>query len=914
MKLQALRFSEYGILFTLVVFACAYLLQLAGAFKASDQAIGDLCTQLDQSEDGRKPILLVYADPELLTNSNSRLSELLQSIQQARPAQIGIVAESQLPHSTTIKELSASNQLVVGRYAPQIHTNADLGLTQGFIDLSLNGQSIYREHQTTRCFDGSPLPSFETQIVSRISSQRKNLPRGRFGISYSGGNNSLPHVSANDFLSGKVISEMVKDQVVLIGQRMDPTYGIVTPTTRGSQRMTRLELHGHILNTLLRGDFQTKASPILTGILLALLALIVCQIARQVSTTWLPQTFFVCAALILLGSLVNQSYNSIQVPTSAMLFCLTLGFATASLRRFRILQVAAKYWRLMMDLEQKESNSKPEKSWELLTDAVSQMFCPSRMVLMELKPNETHLKIVSSIHCDANDIFEKRRDAQRSPYRNAIEAERPIAGGVRYFFEQNSMHDEVEFMVPLIFSAQVLGFMVISMERSALENWKDFENFLTQFANDMSMVLADQRTSEQSNSYGSLGLPRLRSLPEENTLAKIQSEKLEQQNRVQRLNSAFERSESASAICDIFGRILQANSRLVQLLHDLQVVTGESSCVEMISRLTARPIGDCQRMFLQAIMNNRTNQIGIPPTVDRPYPCIMFVKPLMCKTQQSSGDINYRRVVIEIIEGRAFENITKWQQRLSQDISETADRQMERLQTQLQRLQTQSQELSASKTTIQSLGDSMDELRNTLSRFQIVTQNHLTEQPKNCFPVNALEIYQSAFENHQQLLESRGIEVVHDFDQDNCLGMANPFLLEKTFAAILDLIAQNAFDRSQMFVSATVIDDKTHFQFRNRGGGTPLQGLRKSLIHVEDSGNDTTSQLEQTNVFAQEQLDRLNEIREWLETWDGSLRIANMADYSLNIELTLTSASNGYPISSSPVRKPLAPKPNQKHV
>jgi CHASE2 domain-containing sensor protein len=900
MKFPTHRFGEYGILFTLCVFAAVGIAQYAGLFEFTDQAFGDLCCRFNQTQPQESPILLVYADPDLL-ESEDELLRLLDLINDSEPQKIGILAENPLPAQAAISKLELASKVIVGRPASQINTQQQAPIQEGFIDLALSGQAVYRRHQCTIITPQGDLNSFEKQIVLDRTFGSANFPVGEFGINFQGNTNAIPHVSAEDIFEQNIVSELILGNVVLIGKRMDPAYGFATPTTSGPNRMTRLELHGQILNTLLQRNFRQPLSLGCLFLFLFAFTVTACQIARQTSNLWLVQISVTCGIVAILLGWVGHTLISINAPVSGMMLGTVLAFGLATLFRFRVLHSAAEFWRLMMDLNRKELDPTPQKAWDLITDAVFQMFFPTRMVLMEMKPGETHLRVVSTINCDAEDIYENRRDVQRAPYRESLESAHPTQVNNRCFFHQDQREDEVEFMVPLIFSSQVMGFMAIAMDPKSLERWKNFENFLDQFANDVSIMLAQQRASDARIRKQNTPLRTLKSLPEEKVLARIKSEKLEQQNKIQRLNKAFERSESAMSICDMFGRVLRANSRLIRLLKDVEVVAADVNCVEMISKLTTRPLADCRRAFQQAIMNNRSSQLCIPPTTDRPYPSIMFVKPLNCKSQEPQGDTNYRRVVIEVIEGRSFEMINNWQNQLTHDVCQQASDQLEKLQSQLEFLKGQSTD-PTHMLLMTSFEDSIAQVRSTFSRCQNTTQNRLTETADNCFPIPTSEIYQSTLKQYEQALRARGIEIVEDIDDGDCTGIANPFLLEKIFLTILDLLSENAFDESQLFISAQTIGSKINFQFRNRGGGTPLQGLRKSLVNEEDSKAKEIQGGEQPCYLDQSQLDRLSEIREWLEAWDGNLRIANLADYSLNIELTLMNESAEFPAKTLKVQ------------
>ena len=119
---------------------------------------------------------------------------------------------------------------------------------------------------------------------------------------------------------------------------------------------------------------------------------------------------------------------------------------------------------------------------------------------MELDSGATHLKVTKTIHCTPDDIFERRRDVNREPYRAAVQLGAATQIHNRQFFEINHDKDCIEFIAPLILVSELVGFMVLEMTADSVKNWDDFENFLTKFSSDMAVLVSKYRILRQQES------------------------------------------------------------------------------------------------------------------------------------------------------------------------------------------------------------------------------------------------------------------------------------------------------------------------------------------------------------------------------------------------------------------------------
>ena len=883
------RRGGFGLTTTVLIFFAVAMAQSWGIFHRADEWFSDACQRLSTRASGNHRVLLVDVPDELLVSTDHHLTELCESLIDFEPAMIGIVAEKDLPCANDLARQPWSSQLVLGLPVRQcIALQARLpSLHAGFIDLMLADQPVYRRHWSQLAVQGQTIDSLERAMALRGGLSDRELPEGVFGIRFSAGVNGLPHIDAEDVVQGKLVTELVRGRIVLIGSTSGTDNGWATPTTRGSERMSRLELHGNILESVLRRNTLQSFGVGWINLWFGWIAVVAVQTFRQCSYRWLPRLWALgMLALVVLAVAALMGWNR-QLPITASIALLTTAACVGLFQRFVILNRAAQFWHLMLNVnDATDTDRDPERVWDLITDAVYQMFYPKRMALMELPSHATHLRIVKTIHCQPENIFEQRRDIQRQPYREAVDCGRPIRIANRCFFADQVDRGETEFMVPLMFASQPLGFMVLGMDTASLDRWQDFDCFLEQFAREMSILVANDRASKQEARQRKRLIGRLRQVPEEKTLTSIQHQHVDQQGEFQRIANTFEIAESALAICDVFGQIVRANSQLINLLQRVEVSVSDTSCVEMISALTGRPQHDCRRIFRTAIISKRAEQIFVPAGRLRPYACVLFIKPLLTRTSDFDGEIETRRIVIEVVEERIFHWVHRWQQQMQHRANGQAIAVARRLETELL-APTPSADHRDTPPFGSAIQSTLSELTQILEQCRRAVDHPMSDDPEQVIELDVRALVEATHERISASRRQREIECQLQVEPGDYHIVANPLLLERLLAAIWDLLYRSANRGSTLLASATALDAQIALEFVARGGDSPIEGLRKSLTDsiAEPcaSVDDPSSQL----VLSRPDQERLNLVREFLHAWGGSLRGRLRADGGMHFQLIL---------------------------
>lgn len=890
--------DSYGVVTTLVIVLSVWLVQTFGLLQNSDDRLSDFVNAFSAHSYNRSNVLLVYAPEAILTSDDQQLADLVQTINDFQPATVGIAHSLNQSQLRRLGSLPCASNIVVGHKRKDASASTSLvppAIQHGFLDLYLDGQPVYRKHVGNFGTSSTPDWSFEAVIANQVARSSNTIPDGVLRIRFESGVDGLPHVQSTDFASGRVIPEMVRDCVVLIGRSRSDEVGFVTPTTSGSERMSTLELRGNVLQSLRNGDHVDQLSELSVLGLICLVAFVVVQWLRNVLNRWMRRICLFVSIGICVAAWFGLSNWSVQLPLSAMLLATWLAFIGVLHSRYRALKDLIENWKTLRHGSDQFTAEQPEDAWSILAASMNQIFFPRRMVLMELPSGSTHLQIVVRHDCDDTDIIEQRRDVNRVPYRAAVDRAYPQRTEKRKFFHASEDHGCVEFFVPLIMVSELIGFMVVEMDEVAIDQWGDFEETLSQYASEMAIFLATARASKDEIAQTAKVAHRVRVLPEHLMTTSLYKEEVEYQRAEQMLNKALDCAETSLAVCDIFGRLVKANSKMVAHLQREDISAQEMSCVDIMVALTDHDLGECRRIFRRCIVEHRVEQIVLPSKSADEASNIMFVKPLWQNEFDAGGGIESRFVAIEIVSGDMFHQITQWQQAFLQAHNTKSQEQLELLQKISGDLEVAKRERDSSVDPYIQIAN---EILQTVNQAKDATEVNLTASSGDCLMLCSKTILDASLRQSSPNREARGVKLSQTYPKQISNVLGNPFCLERMFSDVIDCLLQECDDQTKLVVTANETEDRVTYRFSTRADTAMVEGLDLELLRNSNgkpSSESTNAALTgsslraaQDTLLSKSQLDRLSESQRWLKSWGGDIDIQCDECFRVAISVSLS--------------------------
>ena len=396
-----------------------------------------------------------------------------------------------------------------------------------------------------------------------------------FRVRFRGGPNSIPHVTDEDVLNHKLVRELIEGRTVLVGwAHSEAQPRLVTPTT-SEIGMTTLEFRGHALETLLANDANKTPIWIWRLLLPVLLALVGYLVGQALIVRW--TLAFAVVATVTFGGVawILLVWQHLWIPAAPVAAPFFIALVLGSFARMKQKQVELRRSRTSQLASDLALAVQSTCSWQDIANMISQLVKWDRLVLLELAPGSDFLEVVHHGNCEATDIVERRRDVTRAPYQVASDVGDIISLQEREFLRSRA--GEVQWMVPFLTDGQVVGFMVVSVDASRIENDPGLIDRLSHCARETAMVIARKQASQSGEFHAN-------------------AESIEHD----------EASDAAIAVCDLFGRIEMMNGRMIDLCRSNRFDAGSQSLLQLMGQLLKGGEEKAREEIARVVMDGET--------------------------------------------------------------------------------------------------------------------------------------------------------------------------------------------------------------------------------------------------------------------------------------------------------------------
>ncbi|RME40330.1 MAG: CHASE2 domain-containing protein, partial [Deltaproteobacteria bacterium] len=338
----------------------------------------------------------------------------------------------------------------------------------GVLTLPLAEYGVYRWHRSFVQIGGTRYPTLEQTAASRSDSVDRPTPPDRFLINFEVGSGRLPRLTLSRLLAGGAIPELVKNRVVLIGfASTSEIPGVKTPISPPGMTTSLLDVRGAALHTLLTGRFIHRPGlPALFGMLLVvtLVSLLVFHWLDSRRAT-VSASLAIFAAYVLTGLYLFktvQLWLPIVALASAQLLFFVLFYREKAMLHDETMR--AMLLELSEELKKRVTPAsfyETREHWQQVANMLYQTLDLERLILLERVEGDHRLREVQALNCSLDDIEERRRDYERQPYKRAIEENGPVRLERQYL--RNRGEGEEEYLVPLVFAGDVMGFWAFTV-------------------------------------------------------------------------------------------------------------------------------------------------------------------------------------------------------------------------------------------------------------------------------------------------------------------------------------------------------------------------------------------------------------------------------------------------------------------
>ncbi|NYS62017.1 hypothetical protein [Vreelandella salicampi] len=819
-------------------------------------------------------VLLVEADFE--QRQQTEWLELIKQLEQFEPANIGLLHEPAELTQTHLERLREAG-VVIGQTAAQASgDNRVLTLppSQALDSLGL--------HRSSFVDDGERYLSTEAAVVSRAEGTA--VAEEPFLIDFRPGMNYLPVIQAERVLRGDLTRDLVGGRVVLVGRSIDPTNPpLLTPLPQEAN-VSRLVYAGYAVDTLLRGQ-PLSGTTWWQNLLLSLGVLGVSVLLYfRLGVKRSLGVSLGGGLLLLISGWLSLHFLSIVLPVAELIaFHLLLWYLLS--RREQRLESAtvrkllrASSRRLHDRLLPSDFNSSQDP-WGQIILLTTQILNLDRAILLERQGSAKHLREIKAYRCSIDDIDERRRDFERTPYSTALEEGGPIV--LSKTFLRNPEPGSRQFIVPLEFNGQLLGFLIGEMAEETLENNPLFLTLLRDFSSQIGELLYQRQlwqARQRSEASQWKRLMRLDSVESEYDSLSEVSQLFER--RLALLENVFNSLHTSTILYDLFGQVMQVNRKMEALVRRSGLSVFSMTAADAIATLGGMPLSTAREHLQHMVLTDESLTFAANlPGVEGAFS--LNVRPLKgAEEETSSQTVTPFRIhgfLLELVDVTHLVRLERLKDELGNKISAELRNQLEAalLAAELGR---QDDVATTDKVAFGELVErKLQQMSHTLTLSQNILNAVQDISRLSDFPVNVTALAEDMARRWEPRLATRELAFELERPPFNAFVRVDVTQIENTLDAVVTVLADDA---SPGGVIRLNLEEKhedntfwTTFIFENTGYGMPEERLQAAMT---DSARATTPAMH-----------RLQQAANQVTLWGGELKATTAIGEGIRFEIRL---------------------------
>ncbi|MBF0470986.1 MAG: CHASE2 domain-containing protein [Gammaproteobacteria bacterium] len=649
------QWSQRWLLLTLVI----WLLSLSGFWSGTSLLLLDRMQQLKASLlPGEFTLLLLEGGEESFTAPESQWLALLQRLREANAAQILLLELPSQVGATWVEAAATGGDLLLGRhlrfseeFPDRLEYEPLMQSAQGLLSgVVLPGPAPYGIHRTQgvqrQLGSGELVWLLEAAAARQLGRTLPEEQEGDAGylIDFSSAPDDLPRLRLEEVMAGNLLSEMVAGKSIIIArqqQRVETT--VIAPLPGGNGPLTQAEFHAYALNTLLQDSATNLSSPLLVLLVTALAALLALTGYHRLPDQWSPFVAvggaLVYAALALLVLLVSNLYLPLTEAIVAHLLALTVLLRS---RRFQmrenIIRILRQLSGRLQSRHETENFFDSDAYWDQIVTLVSQQLNMDRVMFLERVVGDHRLKEVKSLNCSFDDILEPRRDYERTPYSSAIEKGGPYRPDRQFLRLELGEHPtDIEFLTPLLFGGEVMGFWVYTLDPQQEQNLAQLEQTISRFSQQIAEILYLRRDRGQRRAQQSRGVNAWLSKEGGDALLVEDVQRSVQllDTRLLGMEEVFDGQDTGTILYNLFGNVLHVNRRMSELAETLNITPYSITAVDFIRAMTGLELREARDILRRVTFEQENFFLPLHFAEQGDLSFVFQVRPLVGREEKS---------------------------------------------------------------------------------------------------------------------------------------------------------------------------------------------------------------------------------------------------------------------------------------
>jgi hypothetical protein len=603
-----------------------------------------------------------------------------------------------------------------------------------------------------------------------------------------------------------------------------------------------IEYTGYALETFLAGKELFPAGPWLTLALLCLTGL-----CTFLAFQYLPPLYHLLYTAAILAVLLLSSWAAVHFfqlwpPVAALLLLQTTLFLVVPLVRLKereqftqniLLEHSAALRKNFFP----ERFTETDEYWPHVINMINQTLHLHRSIFLETVEGDHRVREVISLHCSIEEIAERRRDYQRTPYLTALAEGGPIT--VSGYLAAGP-EDEEQFIVPLKTADQILGFWAFGVRGLHKDERKTLLEAVQLFAGKISIALLEHKEFIQLDRLQNRGVGRFFGGQAVDAVStRLDQMILLTKRRMQALETLINALSTATVLYDSFGRLIQINTRMSDLLRDMDGVnSGNCSSLDLGVCLTGKSMEEIRRLLSRVVIERKNIRLPAKLGTGADAGASAFelvIHPVNLETESSTAPIQIVGILFELLDISDLQEAWHLQEELFEQTNFHLHQDLEQMQAAEEVLKQDNLETSRKTEALSLLHKSREDMQTFVEDIDsFVTDNLLTEHP-DIFPVNPEILLREAVRVLQQETEKQRVTWSINSEEHVELVYAGPDMFKELLAALLRVLLDDAVPDTIMAADFSLREQAVLCTLSNTGYGMPDATFQQYLFDQDIS-------------------------------------------------------------------------------
>ncbi len=845
-----MRTNLFAILASIITLITVWVGSSLGAFYLLDGIVYDLIVRFTPPHQSTaSPLLLVELDQTVQSESGDYWLKVLQELERNQPRQ---VVFHHFPHDASRPFfLHAANMgnVIFGRQVEHDEESTgemhivesipeaalDVTLPFGGVSLPPSEYGISRRHWAWYRYSEGRLPSL---VLLAVNAQMERAPvvENPYYVNFFYRTESLPKVKASRILDGSLVPSMFEGRTILIGHGLgEDRLGLTTPMEPSSASISAFEYEGWALKTLLDGMAIIRPGPWTTlGLLFSVLVIVL--ICYQYLPLPVSLVFCIASSVILFfitwGLLFFMKF---WLPYVELVSIIWLLLVILFLQRIMLKNEIDRSILFSQSFQLKErllprSFYNSDEYWSQVVTMVNQTLMLRRTIFLEALENDHRVREVIALNCSIDDIQERRRDYERTPYVTALEEGAPLK--VENYLKTGEEEEE-QYMVPLRVGNQIMGFWAFGIRNDDLSHIHNFFPVVRSFSNEIAEMLYRRRLYilEKRQRQNPLRRFLLFELGTESSLSLRTA--IQRIDRRLNLLEALGNSLSIGTILyDSFGRVIQTNTYLTELFKQLEITPFNMTALDLLIKLADIEAHEARSILNSTVVERKRHTLHASNIrlLERKY--VLVVTPVLHDEgwsdsieEEEASPFELYGILFQLVNVGGLMGGGQKKERLFSWLTDFFHEEMARLGTSCEL----PEEFQDNETLQNQAYDRIEDVLGKIKTAQRLFESDDEILDKGLFPLELGHYLEMALEQIQGRAKRKNVELTLQKPATSQFVMAEHETLKNIITSLLLFMVQDAFEGSTVDITLSRENTILEAVFSYEGTGMP-QDILEALL------------------------------------------------------------------------------------